>query len=333
MAAEPQKFKKTKEIGRKDILLSLARVPETGQVYLGSSDAKIYSLDMAAEKPEADEGRAGHKGYVMGVALAGEHLVSGAYDRKLIWWKTDSAEPVRTVDAHSKWIRKVVASPDGKLVASIADDMVCKLWDAASGKLVHELRGHKEQTPNNYPSMFYACAFSPDGVHLATADKVGQVYVWEVASGKQVCGFVAPEHYTWDPRQRRHSIGGVRSLAFSPDGKTLAIGGMGKVGNIDHLGGKALLHLFDWQKQEQLAELKSDKFKGLIQQLHYHHEGKWLLASGGDNSGFLWFINPADNKTLHEEKAPMHIHSVALSEGSDTIFACGHGKVAMFSAS
>ena len=44
-------------------------------------------------------------------------------------------------DAHDKWIRKV-ASPvaDGKLVvASVADDMVCRLWDAETGKLLHEL--------------------------------------------------------------------------------------------------------------------------------------------------------------------------------------------------
>ncbi len=36
-------------------------------------------------------------------------------------------------------------------VASVADDMVCRLWDAETGKLVHELRGHKEKTPHALP--------------------------------------------------------------------------------------------------------------------------------------------------------------------------------------
>src|SRR6185295_18275697 len=103
-----------------------------------------------------------------GVALAGTTLVSGSYDGKLIWWDTAANKQIRTTDAHAKWIRKVIASPDGTLVASVADDMVCKLWDAASGKLVRELRGHKEMTPHHFTSMLYAVAFSADGKHLAT---------------------------------------------------------------------------------------------------------------------------------------------------------------------
>src|SRR5438552_257273 len=86
-------------------------------------------------------------------------------------------------------------------------------------------------------SKVYAVAFSADGYRLATGDKVGHVVVWDVESGKQLTTCEAPGMYTWDPVQRLHSIGGIRSLAFSPDGTRLAVGGMGKVGNIDHLEG------------------------------------------------------------------------------------------------
>src|SRR5206468_112674 len=104
----------------------------------------------------------------------------------------------RTVDAHVKWIRKVVASPDGSRVASVADDMVAKVWDAGAGKLIHELKGHKPQTPNDFPSMLYACSFSADGKRLATGDKVGHAIVWDVESGKQIAAVDAPVMYTWD---------------------------------------------------------------------------------------------------------------------------------------
>ena len=103
----------------------------------------MYEADFAAAKFEPKELYA-HQSYVTGVALAGKLLVSGSYDGKLTWWDTDAGKIVRTVDAHAKWIRKVIASPDGKIVASVADDMICKLWDAASGKMIRELKGHQE---------------------------------------------------------------------------------------------------------------------------------------------------------------------------------------------
>jgi WD40 repeat protein len=257
-------------------------------------------------------------------------VVSGGYDGRLIWWDADQGSQIRAVDAHTKWIRRVAASRDGKVAASVADDMVCRLWDAETGKLLRELRGHKEKTPNHYPSMLYACAFTPDGKHVATGDKVGHIVVWEVASGKPAATLEAPGMYTWDPVQRRHSIGGIRSLAFSPDGRLLAVGGIGKIGNIDHLDGKARVEVFDWQKGERTHEFPGDKIKGLVEHLEFHPQGDWLLAAGGANDGFLMFLDLKAKKALRQEKAPMHVHDFALNEAADTVYAAGHGKILVF---
>ena len=179
------------------------------------------------------------------------------------------------------------ASRDGTAIASVADDMICKVWDAETGELRHELRGHGAITPHHFPSMLYACAFSPDGRHLATGDKVGHVVVWELPSGKPVATLEAPVMYTWDPVQRRHSIGGIRTLAFSPDGNLLAAGGIGKIGNIDHLEGPARVEVFDWRKGERTVEFTSDLPKGLVERLAFFPDGERLLAVGGANDGFI----------------------------------------------
>ena len=248
----------------------------------------------------------------------------------MTWWDTIIAKSIRTVDAHAKWVRKVVASPDGKRIASVADDMLCKIWDAQTGKLIHTLKGHEEKTPTYFGSMLYAVAYSADGKYVATADKVGHVVVWDATTGKELASVEAPTMYTWDAKARMHSIGGVRSVAFSPDGKLLAVGGTGKIGNIDHLEAKARVEVFDWQAKKQVAEFVADKSLGIVNRLEFANDGSWLLGAGGAGEGFLMFMDVAGKKIFKQEKAPMHVHDFALSAAADSLVVAGHNRVCLY---
>lgn len=329
--ADPNRLKKVKEWSNAGIFFCVARVPGTGQLFCGNSDFKVYELDTAhANSKPAPLSGEGHFSYVTGVTFASGFVVSGSYDGRLIWWDAEQKKQVRAVDAHDKWIRRVISTPDGKTVISVADDMVCKLWDAHSGELLRVVTDHEPITPNHYPSMLYAVTTSSDGKLLATGDKIGHIAVWELETGKKLTTLETPVMYTWDPKQRRHSIGGIRSLAFSADSKRLAVGGIGKIGNIDHLGGPSRVEVFDWQAGKRLLELEDDKFKGLIEQIVFHESGDWFLAAGGDHNGFVTFYNAQTGKVLHQEKAPMHVHGFAFNESFDTLFAVGHGKIALW---
>jgi WD40 repeat protein len=325
-APNPDTLKQIKDFPRPVIVFAIARLEDTDTVYLGGSDFKVCAANLSAAKFEPKE-LCSHESYVTGVALAGLNLVSGGYDGKLIWCDITTSEKIRTVEAHSKWIRKVIASPDGKLIASVADDMVCRVWDAATGKVVHELRGHKEMTPTNYGSMLYAVTFSADGKYLATADKVGHIVVWDVKTGKELGACEAPVMYTWDPTQRLHSIGGVRSLAFSPDGTKLAAGGTGKIGNIDHLEAKSRIEVFDWRSAKQIAEFPGDKFTGIVNRLAWAPDGSWLLGAGGAGEGFLLFHDVTAKKTLRQEKLAMHVHDFDLTDDCKEIVTVGHNRI------
>lgn len=315
--------------------MSLARFAGSDRLLIGSSDFRLYDFDLASEKPIWLAHDAVHESYVTGVTIVGSRIITCGFDQRMVWWNAETRKPERTVDqAHARFIRDCQASPDGKFVVSVGDDMVAKLWDSHNGDLLRELRGHEAKTPHHYPSMLYACAISTDSQHIATADKTGQIIVWRAADGQQLSKLNASEMYTWDPKQRRHSIGGIRSLAFSPDGKYLAVGGMGQVGNIDHLEGKARVEVFDWQAKVKSHSYADNDFKGLVQSLVFHPAGKWLLAAGGDNGGFLMFFDLNDSKkSMRDEKAPMHIHRATINEAGDAIYAVGHNKIVKWTVS
>lgn len=330
MAADPTKLKVAKSFDHADFFFGLARIPDSSRVFVGCSDSKVYEVDLAAEKPEWKE-MVGHESYVTGVARAGNSIVSGGWDGRLIWWDAQDRSLIRKQDAaHARWIRGVAASRDGRLVASVADDMLCKVWNAQTGELMHTLAGHEVMTPQHYPSMLFVVAFSPDGRHMATADKVGHIVVWNVADGKQLTTLEAPTMYTWDAVQRRHSIGGIRSLAFSPDGKHLAVGGTGQINNIDFLEVMCRVEIFDWEAGKRLAEQPGDKHKGLVDQMAYSPAGDWIACGGGAADGFVMFIDAKDGKILHQEKAPMHVYDLELEESAEALVACGHGKLVRY---
>ena len=326
--SSPASFKLLKEVSNKEFFFAVARVPESTRLVVGAGNGSVYEVDPLAEKPEFREIK-GHESYVTGVGLVGETLLSVAYDGKLLWQKLDSGEIVRTVDAHSKWIRKLAISPSGTRVATVGDDMACRIWEIETGKLVFELKGHAERTPNHFPSMLYACGFSPDGRWLATADRVGRIVVWDADNGAKVHELDAPLCYTWDAKQRIHSIGGVRSVAFSTDSQLLAIGGMGQVGNIDHLEGPNRLEVFALADGKKVHEFSGDA-KGLLETLAFHPQGEWLLACGGDNGGVIQFYDLAAKKIVRTEKFGTHLHACLLNETADRLFAVGHGKIGVW---
>lgn len=328
---DPATLKLKREIPRKDILFCLAQLPGSDRLFAGSSDGHIHELDVSGETSgDAVVRLSGHTSYVTGLAAAGDRLISGGYDGQLIWWDLGSQEPVRAIKAHQRWVRKLRRSPDGTRVASVADDMVCRIWNVETGELIRELRGHESLTPQHFSSMLYVCAFSPDGQHLATADRIGKILVWDLESGRIESNLEAPELYTWDGRQRIRSIGGIRSLAFSPDGRHLAAGGIGQVQNVDGLGGKARIEVFDWAKEERVVEFAAEKIKGLVEHLVFAPNGEWLLGAGGDNKGLFMAVDVHSKKILHEETAPMHLHDFVIGGSGDRVYAVGHHAVAIF---
>ncbi|MGE3803862.1 MAG: WD40 repeat domain-containing protein [Gemmataceae bacterium] len=331
MPVNPAKAKVKTSLSHKGTFYSLC-LDAAGQVYAGSDDYAVHAFDLKEKKVEPTGVWKKHNNYVSALAALDDFIVSGSYDHQLIWWDPANGKPVRTIKAHAGWIRDLVATPDRKQLVSVGDDMLVKVWDAKTGKLLHSLAGHATRTPQGFVTALYAVAISPDGKHIASGDRIGDVRVWDLASGKQVSNFQVPILYTYDPRQRKRSIGGIRALAFTLDGKELAVGGVGQIGNVDGIGGPSLAEIWDWRKPD-FHYTADGKGNGLINHLVYH-PGEPILLGGGTDFLAMW---PTDRQpeapkekdkkatlpAAQRHKSAGNIHRLCLTKtGIEAVTAC-----------
>jgi WD40 repeat protein len=332
MPIDPTKVKRLKAFDHKGAFQSLAL--DAPRLYAGSDDYGIHVFDLSADKKESQACWTKHDNYVSAVVAVKPFVISGSFDRNLIWWRDGKAE--RCVEAHRGWVRDLAVSPDGKLLVSAGDDMLVKLWEVESGKLIRTLDGHDQRTPQGHVTALYAVAVSPDGKHLASGDRHGKVCVWETDSGKLAQRFQVPTLYTYDPRQRKRSLGGIRALAFSRDGNWLAVGGMGQVENVDGLGGLVHLEIWDWKKPMVRCTAGAQGHKGMINRLQFHPAEPWLISvGGGSDNGFIafWHVDKlADSAvtaspTVHRIKTDGHLHAFCLDTAGKELYAAGFHKL------
>ena len=103
---------------------------------------------------------------------------------------------VATVLSHEALVTAAAFSPDGTLVVTGDGDGVARLFDAAGGGPILELKGHS--------GPLTSVAFNPEGTRVVTASGDMSARVWDAKSGREIAVLAHP------------SI--VHAAAFSPDG-------------------------------------------------------------------------------------------------------------------
>jgi len=296
-----------------ETFLSVCVDHDSGAIYCGSYDRGVHRFKLDGDKLDPVARWEKHESYVSSLALArfGDKriLISGGYDGALLWWDAESGEVVRRIAAPTSagdgWLRRIRLLPGGERMVTVGDDMLVKVWDTKTGALLRALEGHAKRTPQGHVTALYALAVSPDGKYVATGDRIGDVRIWEIDQGRPAANFQTPVLYTYDPRQRHRSMGGIRSLAFSPDGKFLAIGGIGQVGNVDGLAGPATVEIWEWKAPRRVVSVGAEKHKALVNCLVFHPTAPWLIgAGGGGDNGLLAFWKLDDLPRLADASEP-----------------------------
>ena len=121
----------------------------------------------------------------------------------------DSSSPeLKEEDAASSngdlYIRSVCFSPDGKLLATGAEDKLIRIWDLATKRIIKVLRGHEQD--------IYSLDFFPDGDRLVSGSGDRSVRIWSLRSSQCTLTLSIED--------------GVTTVAVSPDGKLIAAGSL-----------------------------------------------------------------------------------------------------------
>ncbi len=242
----------------------------------------------------------GHESWVHGLAYLnqGELLVSGGCEGKLIWWSIGDAQPraVRTIDAHSGWIRAVERSIDGRQFVSVGNDQTIRLWSSETGEKLAEWPGHERH--------IYSAAFHPDGQHLLTGDLLGKICVWKLDDQSLVRTIDAAALHSPNPGQNAE-FGGVRSLAIHPDGSQIVAAGTHKATNPFGAVHEPLLLRFTWADGALVQSHVSDGIPGgLLYRTCWLRDGVAVSVSGGSSGGILLFHDSHQEKEIHRFQLP-----------------------------
>ena len=94
-------------------------------------------------------------------------------------------------------------------------------------------------------------------------------------------------------------------MAFHPDGKTLACGGMSGIGSIGDGIGTPTIVLFDWETGKAAPDmLPKEAARTFANGVAFHPGGYIIAATGGLDRGYLLVWKPGHKETFFQTKLP-----------------------------
>jgi WD40 repeat protein len=137
----------------------------------------------------------------------GGTILTGHDDTHLRLWQVNTSSPYaigpHTLAGHDRSVRSVALSPDGRWLASSADDPTIRLWSKATGQM---------QWVGAIDTPATLLSFSPDSQWLASASPDDGIYLWNTTTGIALGDL-------------ENSPDSPSAIVFSDDGEWLAAGG------------------------------------------------------------------------------------------------------------
>ncbi|CAN5551130.1 hypothetical protein BH10PLA2_BH10PLA2_15280 [soil metagenome] len=167
---------------------------------------------------------------------------------------------------HEQAVQVVAFSPDGKFVVSGARDFSIRVWDRATGALVHSLIHPTNRLAYGAPEASTPCLrFSPDGKLLLAGRGDGTILVWDAQHFKLL-------------HKLSGSAGSIVALAIAPDSNTFV-----------SADAEQSVRFWDLRASKETKQLTVPERATVLM---YSRTGKQLLAGCQDGSIRVWQLDP-----------------------------------------
>jgi WD40 repeat protein len=201
-------------------IVHLACTPDAMRIFSGGSDGVVRCWDSKTGRP-LYERSLGNNPSIAAMALSrdGTLLAAGGWTdwsnnkgSVVRLWKANGGEHVRDLDTGRRDVRRLVFSPDGRLLALATDSgrnaPDIDIWNIAAGKVLSKLQIQKRDI------ILSTMTFSPDAkTFCAVRPGVPAVQTWDVDSGKPqkryYASLAADESGESSPKQKLNLWGAI----------------------------------------------------------------------------------------------------------------------------